>query len=171
MTHSRTAIRHACSAAQALMALTMAMVPAPSAFADADVTFHGTLLEAPPCEINGNELIVVDFGNEVMTTRVDGTNYRQAVRFTVDCSAATSLLQKVRISGTPATFDNSLLAGSQTGFGFAFYNNVTPMPLGSAVTFTAPTVPPLYVIPVKQSGVTLTGGAFSTLASLIVEYQ
>ncbi|WP_318373706.1 fimbrial protein [Enterobacter sp.] len=172
MTHLHTAIRHAGAVAQAFMAIgVLALSSVSCAFADADITFHGTLLEAPPCEVNGNELIVVDFGNDVMTTRIDGTNYRQMVRFTVDCSAATSLLQKVRISGTPAAFDNNLLAGDRSGFGFAFYHGAALMPLDSAVSFTAPTVPTLYVVPVKQDGVTLTGGAFRTLASLVVEYQ
>jgi len=142
MTHLHTAVRHACAAALSVMALVMLVMGSASrAFADADMTFHGTLLEAPPCEVNGNELIVVNFGDEVMTTRIDGTRYRERVLFTVDCSAATSYLQKVRISGTPAAFNSNLLAASQTGFGFAFYHDTTPMPPGSAVNFNAPTVP------------------------------
>ncbi len=155
----------------AAMCALLTLTPAQRAQADADITFHGTLLEAPPCMVNNNEPIVVDFGNEVMTTRIDGANYKKPVLFTVDCSEAISIAQKVRISGTTATFDSGVLAGDQGGFGFAFYNGNSPLLVDKWVNFNAPLVPSLYVVPVKQEGVTLNGGAFRTLASLVVEYQ
>lgn len=149
----------------------LALTEVQRAVADADITFHGTLLEAPPCTVNNNEPIVVDFGNEVMTTRIDGANYRKPVTFTVDCSQAVSLAQKIRISGTTAAFNSDVLAGDQSGFGFAFSQGSIPLPVDKWINFTAPQVPSLYVVPVKQKGVTLTGGTFRTLASLVVEYQ
>lgn len=139
----------------------------------ADVTFHGTLIEAPPCVINAGKPVVVDFGNEVMTTRIDGSAYRQRIPVDLDCSAALSSKQKLRITGTPAGFDALALSGgsAQAGFGIALYEGSGRYTPGEWLPFTDPAVPELYAVPVKQDGVTLTGGAFSILASLVVDYQ
>ena len=171
MTHRHISIPAARTLLRYMAVAGLALSNLQAAFADADITFHGTLKEAPPCVVNGNELIVVDFGSEVMTTRIDGTTYSRPVRFTVDCTAAISNLQRVRISGTPASFGNSVLAGDRTGFGFAFSSGDSPVKLDEWLNFTAPQVPSISVTPVKQDGVTLTGGAFRTLASLVVDYQ
>jgi type 1 fimbria pilin len=144
---------------------------ATAALADAEVNFKGTLIEAPPCVVNNNENIVVDFGNEVMTTRVDGSNYREKVLFTLDCSEALSSKQKVRISGTTTGFDSQALATSQNGLAIAIYNGATRYTPGEWVNFTDPDLPKFEAVPVKEDGVTLSGGAFNTLASLVVDYQ
>ena len=139
----------------------------------ADVTFHGTLIEAPPCVINGGEPVVVDFGNEVMTTRIDGTQYKQRIPVDLDCSEALSSKQKLRITGSPAAFDALAIAGgnAQTGFGIALFEGGKRYTPGDWLNFENPVLPVLYAAPVKQDGVTLAGGAFSILASLVVDYQ
>lgn len=139
--------------------------------ADATVNFSGTLIEAPPCVVNNDEVITVNFGNEVMTTRIDGSQYRMPITFDLDCSMAVSSNQKVRISGTTASFDSTALAGGQTGLGIALYNGSNRLNVGTWVNFTDPNVPQLYAAPIKQSGVTLSGGPFRVMASLVVEYQ
>ena len=138
-----------------------------------EVTFHGTLIEAPPCVINDGNPVVVDFGSDVMTTRLDGTAYKTRIPLSLDCRGSVSTKQKVRISGGAADFDPLALSGDQAGFGIALFkgegnSRYTP---GEWLPFTDPDVPELYAAPVKQDGVTLTGGAFSILASLVVEYQ
>ncbi|MGA4650075.1 fimbrial protein [Citrobacter portucalensis] len=173
MKHSHTSIHDVCRTPLLAVAC-LVLGGIQCAQADAVITFHGKLNEAPPCVVNGNELIKVDFGDEVMTTRLDGKNYRQEVRFKVDCSAATSNYQRVRISGPLADFNlggKGLLNGGQNGFGLALYNGENPMAPGEWINFTAPTVPPLFVVPVKKDGESLGEGYFRTLASLVVDYQ
>lgn len=139
---------------------------------EAEVTFHGTLIEAPPCVVNDGKPVVVDFGNEVMTTRIDGTEYRKRIDFTLDCSASAPGMQQLRISGGPLTgFDPQALAGDQPGFGVALYEGSQRYVPGTWMPLTDPGIPELYAVPVKQDGVTLNGGAFSILASLVVAYQ
>lgn len=146
--------------------------PAQAEGMEADVTFHGTLVEAPPCLVNGGKPVVIDFGNEVMTTRIDGKEYKKPVIFTPDCSEALSPKLKVRISGTPADFDPLALAGGvQSGFGIALYRGSQRYAPGGWLPFTVPDLPELYAVPVKQDGVTLSGGAFSIMASMVVDYQ
>lgn len=139
---------------------------------EAEVTFHGTLIEAPPCVVNDGHPVVVDFGNEVMTTRIDGTEYRKRIDFTLDCSASAPGMQQLRISGGQMTgFDPQALAGDQPGLGVALFEGSQRYAPGTWLPLTGPGIPALYAVPVKQDGITLNGGAFSILASLVVAYQ
>ncbi|QGN36344.1 fimbrial protein [Klebsiella oxytoca] len=151
--------------------LILAFLVSSNVLADATVNFSGTLIEAPPCVVNNNKVITVDFGNEVMTTRLDGTQYRKLIDFDLDCSMAASSKQKIRITGASANFDSTVLAGGKTGLGIALYNGNTRLNVGTWVDFTDPNIPLLYAAPVKQNGVTLSGGPFRVMASLVVEYQ
>lgn len=137
----------------------------------ADIAFHGTLVEVPPCVVNGGQQVVVDFGDEVMTTRIDGSRYKQRIAFTADCDVAVSSLQKVRIEGSAAGFDPTVLDGNLPGFGIALYHGDTRYTPGDWLGFSGTDLPAFYATPVKQDGVTLSGGAFSVLASLVVDYQ
>lgn len=141
--------------------------------ADADITFHGVLLEAPPCVINGGDNVVVDFGDEMMTTRVDGTQYRTKIDFTLDCTDALSSEQKLRISGASVTTtDGEALSTPLTGLGLALYHGGTRYTPGEWIAFSADKgVPELYAVPVRLEGTEPDGGTFSVLASLVVDYQ
>lgn len=137
----------------------------------ADIAFHGTLIEVPPCVVNDGQQVVVDFGDEIMTTRVDGIQYKQRIAFTVDCGVAFSPLQKVRIEGSPADFDPTVLNSNLAGFGIALYHDDARYTPGKWLAFNDADLPALYAAPIKQDGITLGGGAFSVLASLVVDYQ
>ncbi|MFP2428870.1 fimbrial protein [Enterobacter ludwigii] len=150
--------------------IAMSMMPG-LLYADATVNFKGTVVEAPPCVVSDNQLITVDFGDEVMTTRVNGANYKQSIRFTLDCSEALSSKQKIRITGETAEFDTKALSTSASSLAIALYHEDVRYTPGEWISFTDPDIPALYAIPVKQDGATLTGGAFSVLASLVVDYQ
>lgn len=142
------------------------------ACADTDITFHGTLLASPPCVVNGGDNVVVDFGDDMMTTRIDGTKYRQKIALTLDCSEAIALEQKIRISGASVgTPGGEVLSTPLGGLGLALYQGEARYTPGKWIAFTAPDVPELYVVPVRLSGAEPAGGAFSVLASLVVDYQ
>lgn len=159
-------------AARALVSAVLLFTVYASAGNKAEVTFHGTLVEAQPCVINDGNPVVVDFGNEVMTTRIDGNEYRKRISFTLDCSGSVPGMQQLRISGGPLTgFDPLALSGGQSGFGVALYNGSQRYAPGTWLPLTDPDIPELYAVPVKQNGVALAGGAFSILASLVVAYQ
>ena len=48
------------------------------------LTITGNIVE-PDCVINNNQQIVVDFG-EVLTTRIDGSNYETPIVYTLSCA-------------------------------------------------------------------------------------
>ncbi|MDZ7320055.1 fimbrial protein [Kosakonia sacchari] len=136
------------------------------------ISFRGTLIEPPPCVINNDETIYVDFGDEIITTLVDGQNYKKKIEFSLDCSSTTSTSQKIRISSTsPASFDETSLATDINGLGISLLHDGTHYNQGEWLPFEYPAVPVFEAVLIKQSGVSLNTGVFHATASLIVDYQ
>lgn len=153
-----------------LYAVCLALTTSGYCLADADITFHGRLVETVPCEVNGGEVITVDFGDEVMTTRIEdgaiGGTYTQSFTFSSDCPPGTLL--RYQIKGT-ASADNKLLTGDRDGLGFRFWH-VDYLTLNEWFTTSTP-IPRIYVTPARMGNAVIEGGEFNTLATLLAEYQ
>lgn len=134
------------------------------------VTIKVTVVAPPACEINGNQTIDVDFG-DVKTTEVDGENHLRTVDYTLDCEGSTSNAMKMSITGTPTSFNSSALQTNVSDFGIALKANGKPLVINDWLNFTWPDKPVLQAVPVKRAGATLTGGAFSAGATMLVNYQ
>lgn len=155
------------SALAALMFLTGV---AQAGTASTTVTVTVTVI-AEPCVINSNNPIVVDFGNDVLTNKVDSGIYTQPVNYTLDCTAATGDTLNMTISGTGAGFDTSVLQGGQTNLGIKLLKDGSAMPLNTAIAFSRSTTPVLQAQLVRAPGGKLTAGAFSASATMTVAYQ
>lgn len=139
--------------------------------ADADISFHGRLVEYVPCVVNGGEDIIIDFGDEVMTSRInDGSpegDYTMSFQLSNDCLIGA--LIRYQIKGSTVPSDNKTLEGDREGLGFRFWLNDY---LTLNTWFTATTgLPIIYVTPARVNGVAINGGQFSTVATLLAEYQ
>lgn len=135
------------------------------------IKFDGTLIEPPPCTINGGAPINVDFGNEVMTTRVDGINYIKDIIFSLECSGATSKTLRLQIKGTGASFDSTKLASDKADLAIALTANGSAFPVNQWLNYNDPSKPVLKAVPVKKDNATLTGGAFKATATMMIDYQ
>lgn len=71
--------------------------------------FKGTLIEPPNCIINNDVILDVNFGDEVMTYRIDGVNYLQQVKHSLKCKDPVINNMKMRIIGGSASFDDTSL--------------------------------------------------------------
>jgi len=145
----------------------------PLVLADAQVNFSGTLVEQPPCEIVGNNgaTIDVNFGNDMITRKVDGVMYKTQIQFGLQCDNALNNSLKLSLSGDPATFGTGLIKTTKTGLGIRLFNGDTQLTPGAEVKFQKGTVPELYAVPVAQDNTTLTGGSFTGTGNLVVDYQ
>lgn len=114
------------------------------------------------------------FGN-VIINRIDGTNYQQDAKYTLNCGNKVSDDLRMQLKGNTAVIngetvqhgyrrpgvrienaaDNSLFAVGE--------NNWTP--------FNVNTQPQLKAVPVKQSGVQLTPSEFNATMTMVVDYQ
>ncbi|BEO62833.1 exotoxin [Serratia marcescens] len=134
------------------------------------VTVKVTVVAPPSCVVNGDRPIEVEFG-EVMTTRLDGKNYQTPVSYTLSCSGQSKNVMKLQIQGTGAAFDTTLLQTNKTGLGVQLQQGGSKLAINSWLNFTYPDAPELWAVPVKQSGVSLSGGEFTAGATMKVAYQ
>lgn len=139
--------------------------------ASTTVSVAVTIVAPPPCVINKNNLIEVNFGNDVMTTRIDGSYKKQPVVYSAGCINALNNAMKMQIQGTGASFDSDVLKTNRDDLGVALLRNGNRQPINAWVNFTYPVLPTFEAVPVKRAGATLSGGAFSAGATMMVEYQ
>ncbi|AHG21885.2 hypothetical protein Z042_21425 [Chania multitudinisentens RB-25] len=139
--------------------------------ANMPVNIRGTVIVPPPCTINNNQTIQVDFGDEVMTSRIDGVNYKQAITYSLSCDIQKSNNLQMRIQGNGASFNLGVLRTNKTELGIALYRGTQPLNINTWFNYTYPSQPVLYAVPVKRSGTNLTGGEFTASATLLIDYQ
>lgn len=139
--------------------------------AETALTIRAVIIAPPPCVINSGSTLDVPFGNDLLTSRVDGVNYRRGVPYTVTCSSPFSNALTLELRGTAAAFDSRVLVTRKPDLGVKLFINGADWPLNTAVNFTYPNVPVVQAVPVKRPGSTLTGGAFDAAATLVVDYQ
>jgi type 1 fimbria pilin len=112
-----------------------------------------------------------------MTTRIDGAAYKKMkLSYTVECqgdmTGGSSLL--IQIKGTDASFGSGLLSTNKDGLAVQFLANETPMSLNSGgvgFDYLTGALPSIEAVLARDPSVTLTGGAFSTTATMYVNYQ
>ncbi|WP_145513885.1 MULTISPECIES: fimbrial protein [Yersinia] len=136
----------------------------------ATVTVKVTL-SAPPCVINYNNLIEVNFGNDVITNRIDGEYKKMPIVYSIQCTGGASGAVRMAILGNDANFDYRVLRTNKTDLGIELLNNGQLLPINSWLNFSYPTLPKLEAVPVKRFGASLTGGLFSAGATMKVEYR
>lgn len=129
---------------------------------------------APPCTITGG---TVEFG-DVLTTKVNGENYLQTVGYSLSCSGRLSDFLKLQIQGNAIVVNGeSVLQTDVPGLGIRLQtaSDKTLIAPGSNTwlpfQYTGSNGPEIQAIPVKNNGLTLTGGAFNAGATLVVDYQ
>ncbi|WP_196062249.1 MULTISPECIES: fimbrial protein [unclassified Serratia (in: enterobacteria)] len=153
-----------------VLALTTALGSALPAQA-VDVKFTGTLVVPPPCVINSNSDISVDFDTDMLAGRINGVNYEKPITYTLDCSGATSVTLKLQFQGGGAGFDASVLGTSKANLGLELRSDGTKLPMNTWLNFTNPARPALTAVPVKATSSTLSGGTFTAVTTLLVDYQ
>jgi type 1 fimbria pilin len=155
---------------QTLAALLSALPVLAWAASTATVTVKVTVVAPPPCVINDDRPIEVEFG-DVMTTRVDGDNYKMPVNYTLSCTGGTSNAMKLQVRGTGAAFDAKVLQTDKAELGIELGQGDSKLAVNDWLNFTYPNKPELWAVPVKQSGATLTGGDFKAGATMAMDYQ
>jgi len=140
---------------------------------EADMTFHGTLITPPPCTIENNKEIGVNFGNRVGINKVDGVFYRKKMAYMIICEDAGrgNWAMKLNLIGIAAEFDKEALETNKTNLGIRIYQNDKPFTPNSILEIDPAHPPLLEAVPVKNAGATLTTGPFEAWATLRADYQ
>lgn len=152
------------------LALAGVIFLSPGLAATAPISISGTITSKPQCVVNNNQAIRVEFGDDLVTTKVNGSNYLRTIDYLLDCKNNSKNAMKMKVVGVATAFDSSAIQSSKNNLGIALRANSMPLTIGSWLNFTYPNKPVLQAVPVKGSGV-LTTGFFSAGATLMVDYQ
>ena len=120
--------------------------------ADVNLSIRAVIIAPPPCVINNGSTLDVPFGNDLLTSRIDGVNYRRGVPYTVTCDSPFSNALTLELRGTGASFDGRVLLTRKPDLGVKLFINGADWPLNTAVNFTYPNFPVVQAVPVKRAG-------------------
>ncbi|QDI20298.1 fimbrial protein [Serratia marcescens] len=142
-----------------------------AARADTSITVSGTVINPASCVINDNQMISVNFGDDLVTTRLTdsayGDSYMKTVVYTLRCVNASKV--KMVIKGHPAPFNARLLKTEQASLGVALRVGSTLLEVNNTeYEFTYPDSPQLVAVPVRQAGASLMGGRFNAGATMVL---
>ncbi|WP_261110679.1 fimbrial protein [Serratia liquefaciens] len=116
-------------------------------------------------------MISVDFGSELLTTKIDGNNYIRTVDYSLVCKGNTRNAMKMKVQGNATTFNASALQTNMADLGISLRANGAALTINNWINFTYPDKPVLQAVPVMRAGSTLSGGDFMAAATLMVDYQ
>ena len=154
-----------------LLLLVSATLSVPGMAAD-NMKFSGTLIEPPPCTINNDGQVDVDFGSRVGVKKVDGVNYLQVMNYRIKCDPSVSARDMtLEIIGTPADYDAAAVSSNVTDLAIQIKQNGVPFELNKPIPINLTTPPILSAVPVKRIGATLVEGPFEATATLRAVYQ
>lgn len=127
----------------------------------ATVKVSVTVVQPLPCTINGGRPIEVNFGDELMTTRIDGYRYRVPIDFSFTCTNPYKSAMRMQVRGGTANFGQGLLGTNRDGLGILILQKQSgnQLPLNSWLNFTYPNPITLDAVPVKRAGVNLETGS------------
>jgi type 1 fimbria pilin len=142
-----------------------------SSYAATTVNIKITVNAPPPCVVNKNNPVTVEFGNTMITSKVNGVNYRQEIPFTLECTRNTEKTLRLIINGNPSGFNTEVLKTSKDNLGIALLKDGVAMPLGSWLDIDYDKLPLLEAVPTAPNTALITAGEFVASATINVEYQ
>ncbi|WP_148875255.1 fimbrial protein [Serratia marcescens] len=155
----------------AILLLALTVIPGSGPRADTDIYFSGTVTAPMPCVINGKQTIETHFGDDLITTRVDGNNYLKELSYTLVCNGNSKNALRMKVQGDATGFNQHALQTSLRDLGVELRANGQPLAINAWFSFTYPDKPTLQAVPVKRVGQGLPAGTFSVNAAMLVDYQ
>lgn len=128
---------------------------------------------SPPCVINNNQMIDIDFGSSIAITDVSSGTYKKPINYTLECNGGDpSPPLKMRITGNPAEYNADALQTSLDNLAIAFQANNSAYALNTDLNFASVDAKPqLNAILTQRAGARLNTGAFTAGATMTVSYQ
>lgn len=155
----------------AILLLVLSVIPVSSPQADTDIHFSGTVTAPIPCVINGKQVIETHFGDDLITTHIDGYNYLKTLSYTLECRGNSKNTFRMKVLGGVTEFNQYALQTNLRDLGVELRANGVPLAINTWFGFTYPDIPLLQAVPVKRIGQNLPAGMFSANAMMLVDYQ
>ncbi|MCE3115171.1 fimbrial protein [Enterobacter sp. ASE] len=135
-------------------------------------SFQWRMVQTTPCAINGEQPVIVSFGN-VGISKIDTGRYVQDLNYSLNCGGATSKDNVLMfIKANPTTWDAKAIATNITGLGAQVLKEGAPLELNTDILISDPAAPPaLQIRLVKEPDAILTDQPFTATGTMIVEYM
>nr|EMD2764803.1 fimbrial protein [Enterobacter asburiae] len=131
------------------------------------VVVTGTVFLPPPCQINGDQSVNVEFG-DIRTDLIDGETYGiQTVPANITCDSTPSGQLQVRLNGVPDAKGSGILRTSVEGLGIRMMHDGVDFPLNTAVDVTQSGFT-LTAVPTTTDSKHLAAGEFTASATLVL---
>lgn len=141
-------------------------------YAQDNLQLSGTLIEPPPCSINDDGMVDVDFGDRVGVKKVDGANYQQPVNYQITCNQGSgSWNMTLEVIGDAPDYDAAAIDSNVKDLAIRLLQNGKPFTLNQPIAIKLNAPPRLEAVPVKRPGAELQEGAFEATATLRAVYQ
>lgn len=147
--------------------------PLTAAAIEGDIAFEGDLYSLPQCTISEGARVEVNFGDSVSIRKIDGSQYRTAMNYQIDCEETSKgeLALTLSLIGEAATFDGDALRSDRQSLGIKIYRGNTVFKPGETIEINKDAAPILEAVPVKDPNGKLTQGTFEAWATLSAQYQ
>jgi len=146
-----------------------------SAWAEDNMELFGILVAPPPCSINNDETVVVNFGDKVGVKKVASGIYRKTVDVTLTCEQPNLPWElMLSVHGNPVDFDQdnaTLMTQEHKDLGVKLFLGGNPFELEKPVKISDHQLPLIEALLVQREGAKLTEGPLTAQATLRVEYQ
>lgn len=137
-----------------------------------DIDLEGTLLP-PVCVVHdgNNGPMEVDFGEDMNINRLNGTNYRQEIKYDLTCGTDGQQWQlRFKFIGTGNTWDNQALVTSDKDLGIRLLLDGNVVDFNRDIPVNGNIRPLLSAVPVKNTAIMPKEGVFNATANLLAEY-
>jgi type 1 fimbria pilin len=132
------------------------------------IKITGTVVLPPPCTVNNDKPIDIEFG-DVRTDLIDGETYgSQPVPVSISCQSNPSSQLQLKMEGVASPLKDSVLATSVNGLGIRMLCNGNDFALNSPVNVNKGDSFVITAVPYTRDSKALEAGEFTAVATLVV---
>lgn len=136
----------------------------------AKIEFSGRMVPTTSCQINGDQLIKVAFGN-VAIDKIDSGEFIRPLPYSLENCGTEANTVIMMFKATPAGFDATAMSTNITGLGVQILKDGQPLALNQFFKLADPQHPPeLKMQLVKAAGAKLQQSPFTAVGTLLAEY-
>lgn len=125
----------------------------------------------PSCTVNNGEIIEVDFGDEILSTKLNGANYKQSFTLSIQCNSATANTVYLAFQGEQWEPGINALKTSKENLHIEFYRGWNLILLNEKVAVPKDELYFFQATPRKFGSVKVQPGPFSASATTVVYYE
>ncbi|HEY3983525.1 fimbrial protein [Cedecea sp.] len=157
-----------------LVGFAVALALLPVAVQSVEVVNVQGILLPPVCRVEnvGGGDIHVDFGDDININRLNGSNYRKSVPYTVNCDKdGQQWPLRLRFEGSTNIWDSQALATSDPNLGIRLALSGVGVEFGIDIPVAdSNNLPVMTAVPVRNAAVEPAEGQFTATANLLAEY-